>query len=61
MIPSDARGVSRIDDGDGFGMTVLGMVFFCVNLFVFLEILGALERFLAYLAHMGLQRGMYWK
>ena len=40
---------------------MLSMMFLCVNLFVFLEVLGPLEGFLAYLAHMGLQRSVYWR
>jgi len=40
-------------------MLVLLMVLFGVDLFMFLEILGTLEGFLADLACMWFQRGMY--
>lgn len=44
--------------GDGFGVFVLGMMFFCVNFFVFLEILRTLESLVAYFACMRLERGV---
>jgi hypothetical protein len=36
-------GVNRVGNGDGLGVLMLGMMLFCVNLFVLLEILGSLE------------------
>ena len=33
----------------------------CMNFLVLLEVLGPLEGFLAYLAHMGLQRSVHWR
>jgi hypothetical protein len=44
--------------GDGFGVLVLGMMFLCVNFFVFLEILGTIESLGTYFAGMGLERGV---
>jgi len=38
--------IYRVWNGDGLGMLMLGMVFFGMNLLVFLEILGTLECFL---------------
>jgi hypothetical protein len=39
-------------------MLVLDMMFFCMNLFMFLEILWSLERFVADLAEMGFKRSV---
>lgn len=36
-------GVNRVGNGDGLGVLMLGMMLFCVNLFMLLEILGSLE------------------
>jgi hypothetical protein len=45
--PGDPGEISRIGDSDRFGMLVLDMMCLCVNLFMFLEVLWSLERFLA--------------
>lgn len=51
-IAADARDVGGIVYGDRLGVLVPSMVLFCVYLFVLFEVLGALERFLAYLSGM---------
>jgi hypothetical protein len=51
----DTKRVVRIEDGDGFGMLVLRVMFLGVYFFVLLEILWSLELFLADLACMWLE------
>jgi hypothetical protein len=36
-------GVNQVGNGDGLGVLMLGMMLFCMNFFVLLEILGSLE------------------
>jgi hypothetical protein len=43
IIATDTGDIVWIGDGDGFGMFVLNVMLFSVDLFVFLEILGTLE------------------
>ena len=56
---ADAGDVGWILDGDRLGVLVLLVVLLGVDLLVLLQVLRALERFLAYFADVGLQGSMY--
>lgn len=58
-ISSDPLHISGVGYGDSFGVLVLNMMFFSVDLFVFLQVLGPLEGLFADLAHVGFQGSMY--
>ena len=56
---ADAGDVCRILNGDRLGVLVLLVVLLGMDLFVLLQVLGTLERFLAYFANVWLQWCMY--
>lgn len=60
VLATDAGGERRIGNRYGLGMLVGGMVLFGMDLFVLLEVLGALERLPANLAAVRLERSMHW-
>ena len=51
----DPRCVRRVSDGDRLGVFVLSVMFFSVDLFVFLQILRTFESLLADFANMRLE------
>ena len=59
VFPAYARAICGVGDGDSLRVFVLSMVFFGVDLFVLFEVLGPLERFLAYFANMGFEGSVY--
>lgn len=60
FVGTDASGEGGIGDRDSLGMLVSGVMLLGMDLFVLLEVLGALERFLAYLAGVRLERCVDW-
>jgi hypothetical protein len=58
LITMHTRGERWINDGDGFGVLVLGVVFLRMDLLVFLQVLGALERLFAYITDVRFERSM---
>ena len=52
VLTADAGRVRGVGDSNRLGVLMLRMVLLCVNLLVFLEVLGTLEGFLADLADM---------
>ena len=57
-VAAHARDVGWVDDGDCLGVLVLSMVRLGVNLFVFLQVLRALEALVADLAGVGFEGNM---
>ena len=57
---TNAGRVGGIGYSYSLGMLVGGMMLFGMNLFVLLKVLRALERFLANLAGVRLERSVYW-
>ena len=49
IVPPHSSVIPLINDGDSLGVLVLRMVFFGVDLFMFLQILRAFERLVAYI------------
>lgn len=46
-VTTDSGDIYGVDDCDGLGVLVLGMVLFSVDLFVLLEVLGTFKRLFA--------------
>lgn len=59
VLAPDAGCEGGIGYSNGLGMLVCGMMLFGMDLFVLLEVLRALERFLANLAAVRLERSVY--
>ena len=59
VLATNAGGERGIGYGDRLGMLVSGMMLFSMNLFVLLEVLGTLERLLAYFTDVRLERCVY--
>lgn len=60
LLAADAGRVGRVGDGDSLGVFVLGVMFLGMDLLMLLEVLRALERFLADNTDMGLERRVDW-
>jgi hypothetical protein len=60
VLATDAGRERRIGYGDRLGMLVGSVMLFSMDLFMLLEVLGTLERFLANLADVRLERCVDW-
>ena len=61
VLATDPGSEGGIGYGDSLGMLVSSVMLFGMDLFVLLQVLGPLERLLAYLAAVRLQRCVHWR